>query len=77
MKKLFIVIGIMLVTGCVSIKPTTIQNNFPKTFDEAEMWVENQFKPIKIDTNSTYMLILPAGDTIYHNKQLSLTIVTN
>jgi len=57
-------------TGCSTQKFIEFKqtHDFPQTFDEAEIYIESQFKPIEIGSSGRVIFISIDGDTIYVNN---------
>lgn len=74
MKKLLYLIFILI--GSISCSTQkNLLNNFPKTFKDSEIYVQNKFENVKINTNNYYMLISLKGDTTYVNEPSRLTMI--
>lgn len=57
MKRLALLFSLVIFTNCGMTEKELNENNLPETFEEAEIWIENQFQPIEI--NPTTIIFTP------------------
>jgi hypothetical protein len=60
MKKILFILGLSLIlfNGCVSTKQVSVNDDFPKSFDEAEQWFDKHHKtPLISSTDSTFVIL--------------------